>query len=218
MLPFFQVIRVNYRVTIMASLVIANGSGLISAILGAPNTFTVHTGRSGIGDLSVRVVGPSRSETSFSDNHDGSVKVTYTISKKGTYKIYITYDGVPVRRSPFTVPVRAAEPRRYLIGLSSATSPSCYSRSSRLIKVTGRGLNNGLTMISNEIIVDTSAAAPGRLTWTITGPGHVEYRQDLPKQGLHKLYYRPYKSGDYIIRIKYAERDVNGSPFNVMVM
>ncbi|XP_074594573.1 filamin-A-like isoform X2 [Brevipalpus obovatus] len=201
----------------MAHLTMVSGSGLISGVAGTENHFNVYTGRSGIGDLSVRIDGPSRAEVKFIDNHDGSVRVTYVPTLTGEYKVHIYLDGLTVPRSPFMVPVRAHGSRHYELPLPS-DAPS-FSRSTRAVRVSGRGVVNGLTMIPNEIVVDVSKSVPGRLTWTIEGPGTVEswQRTNSNRDGIYKLFYQPHQPGLYVIHIKYAERDVKGSPFLVQV-
>lgn len=199
----------------MASLAMVSGSGLISGVAGAENHFNVYTGRSGIGYLSVRVDGPSRAEVKFVDNHDGSVRVTYIPSIMGEYRVHVAIDDIPVPRSPFKVNVRSFEQRHYMS--SAAKNVPSYSKSTKSVRVFGRGLVHGLTMIPNEIVVDASKAAPGRITWTIEGPGTVESWQKLQRDCIYRLYYQPHKTGLYVIHVKFAERDVTGSPFLVQV-
>jgi len=201
--------------------VMAIGPGLISGRTNTANDFTVYTNRGGCHGLSVGIDGPSRSEIKYHDNHDGTVKVTYIPSLPGEYKLVIKYDGLNVGGSPYTVRIRGEEPYNYTSSRSSIDTHSyagqTYGGSAARVRVSGRGLFSGICNVQNEIVVDVKNAGPGRLHWSIEGPGHVESKNRGLDDGLYKLYYKTDTPGNYKIKIKYDEIDVYGSPFDVRV-
>ena len=209
----------------MAS-VMAIGSGLISGRTHMNNDFTVYHNGRGYGGLAVAVEGPSRSDVKYSDNHDGSVKVNYMPSVPGEYKITVKYDGINVRGSPFTVRIRGEDSS---VGHSSSVSTPLgghlYPHSARHahpsianVRVSGRGLYSGISNVQNEITVDVREAGSGRLHYAIEGPGNVESKNHGLFDGYYRIYYRPDRSGDYKITIRYNDIEVLGSPFKVRVV
>ncbi|XP_015782043.1 filamin-C isoform X2 [Tetranychus urticae] len=202
--------------------VMAIGSGLISGRTNTTNEFTVYTNRSGYHGLSVGIDGPSRAEIKYTDNHDGTIKVSYIPSIPGEYMITIKFDGINLSGSPYKVRIRGDEPFNYSSSRSTGyegfgSSSSGFSSPARA-RVTGRGLYSGITNVQNEIVVDVKNCGSGRLHWSIEGPGNVETKNRGVENGVYKLYYKPDTPGNYNIKIKYDERDVPGSPFNVRIV
>jgi len=207
--------------------VMAIGSGLISGRTNMANDFTVYHNGKGYGGLSVAVEGPSKSDIRYSDNHDGSVKVHYTPSIPGEYKINVKYDGFHLRGSPYTVMVRGED---LSVGHTATVSTplagygSPYSRHSPQrhsvanVRVSGRGLYSGISNVQNEITVDVRDAGSGRLHYSIEGPGNVESKNHGLFDGYYRIYYRPDRSGEYKITIRYNDLEVLGSPFKVRVV
>ena len=202
----------------MSSYIMASGSGLISGCANAYNHFTVYTGiAGGTKGLSVTIEGPSKPSIKYTDNHNGTILVSWMPYAIGQYNITVRYDGLHVSGSPFSAKIRSEDPQRTFIYYRDRELYS-YAKSTANVHVYGRGLITALTHIKNEIIADARDAAPGRLTWSIEGPSQVESFNEGFKDGIYRLYYMPYTAGEYIIRIKYAERDVTGSPFKVIAM
>lgn len=203
--------------------VMAIGSGLISGRTNSNNDFTVYTD-SGFGGLAVEVNGPSRASIKYSDNHDGSIKVTYVPSVAGDYQITIKHNGINLRGSPYNVRVRGDEAPRNTY--SSSTSPAYgkaisydkYGSGISKVRVSGRGLYSGIKNIQNEIQIDVRDAGNGRLHWAIEGPGNVESKNRGIEDGVYRLFYRPDRAGEYKITIKYNEVELFGSPFKVHVV
>ena len=196
----------------------ASGSGLISGCANAYNHFTIYTGIAGkTSGLEVNIQGPSKPSIKFIDNHNGTIRVSWMPYAVGQYTMTVRYEGLQVSGSPFLVKIRSEDPQRCFINYRDRELYS-YAKSTANVKVSGRGIITALTHIKNEILVDAREAAPGRLTWTIEGPNQVESFNEGLKDGVYRLYYMPFIPGEYIIRIKYAERDVKGSPFKVIAM
>ncbi|RWS17721.1 filamin-A-like isoform X4 [Dinothrombium tinctorium] len=191
--------------------VLAIGAGLVSGRTNSYNDFTVYTHKPGYAGLSVGIDGPSRADIKYSDNHDGTVKVSYMCSLPGEYRITIKYDGLSVKGSPYTVRIRGDEPSystssRGFYDTSDTFRPKVGSASR--VRVSGRGLYSGITNVQNEVEIDVKDAGPGRLHWSIEGPGHVESRNRQLDNGLYKLYYKPDSPGEYQMRIEYDNREM----------
>jgi len=207
------------------SSVMAIGAGLVSGRTNVQNDFTVYTNREGFGGLSVGIDGPSRADIRYHDNHDGTVKVTYTPYTAGAYKLTVKYDGIHVRGSPFEVRVRGDEPS---ISYTSTSSPTFDRWGERRVggmhpgvsrvRVSGRGLYSGIRNVQNEINIDVRDAGPGRLHWSIEGPGHVESKNHGMEEGIYRLFYRPDSAGNYTIKIKYGDKELLGSPYIVRIV
>lgn len=86
------------------------------------------------------------------------------------------------------------------------------------VRVSGRGLYSGIVNISNEVNVDVREAGKGRLHWTIEGPGHVESRNAGLIGNAYKLYYKTNSPGEYILKLKWDDQEVQGSPFHIRVL
>jgi hypothetical protein len=160
----------------------------------------------------------------YTDNHDGSVKVVYTTASAGEYKITVKYDGINVKGSPFTVRIRGDEPRS---AYTSSVTPSysktgggfsCPSYQIGRVRVSGRGLYSGIRNVQNEINIDVRDAGPGRLHWSIEGPGHVESKNRGIEDGVYRLFYKPDSAGEYTIKIKYADQELISSPYRVRIV
>lgn len=202
------------------------------------NDFTVYTNGRGFGGLTVSMEGPSRADIRYDDNRDGSVKVVYIPRVPGEYKITVKFDGISVRGSPYTVRVRGDD----VSGIRASTYSSASSRDpfgldTRLeslldshdshprtsrsvanVRVSGRGLYSGITNVQNEITVDVKDAGSGRLHYSIAGPGNVESKNHGLYDGHYRIYYKPDRSGEYSITMRYNDQEVLGSPFKVRVI
>lgn len=182
--------------------------------------------------------GPSRADIRYEDNRDGSVKVVYIPRVPGEYKITVKFDGISVRGSPYTVRVRgddvsglrtssyASPAPRDPFGLDSRLESILDSHDNRHrgsrsvanVRVSGRGLYSGITNVQNEITVDVKEAGSGRLHYSIAGPGNVESKNHGLYDGHYRIYYKPDRSGEYSITIRYNDMEVLGSPFKVRVI
>lgn len=55
------------------------------------------------------------------------------------------------------------------------------------MNASGRGLRFGLCGVDNEIVVDARSAAPGRLSYSMQGPGNVDILNKEFKNGVYKI-------------------------------
>ncbi len=130
--------------------------------------------------------------------HDGTYKSAYTPLEKGLHKIDVTYDGLQVAGSPFNVTV----------------SPGFdVSR----VRAFGSGLQGGFTSDTQLFTIETKGAGQGALGLSIEGPSEAKMTCKDNRDGSCQVEDVPTKPGAYEIAIRFAEKDVPGSPFTVVV-
>ncbi|XP_013930926.1 PREDICTED: filamin-C-like [Thamnophis sirtalis] len=94
--------------------------------------------KTGGNHIQVRVINPSgaKTDTYITDNGDGTYRVQYTPFEDGMHLVEVTYDDVPVPKSPFRV------------GVTEGCDPS-------RVRAYGPGLEGGLVNKSNRFTVET---------------------------------------------------------------
>ncbi|XP_053202549.1 filamin-B-like isoform X1 [Panonychus citri] len=240
---------------------IALGQGLLSGKAKVFNDFTVHTNPDAESGISIGIEGPSNAQMRYTDNEDGSIKVSYKPMVPGYYKVTVKQNGLHLKGSPFDVPIydpsvgtdqpfypKSSYHNQPISQLDETTINHSNHYNHHLdhnssyqnlndnyideesiglegpfgnpskVKVSGRGLYRGITNVQSEIIVDTRKAGLGRVNWSISGPGNVQTRHVHIVSGLHKLYYLADARGLYIVKIKFNELDVPGSPYKLRIM
>ncbi|XP_066973718.1 filamin-A isoform X16 [Macrobrachium rosenbergii] len=129
---------------------------------------------------------------------DGTYKISYTPFEEGRHTIDLLYDGVPVPGSPFTVNVRrGCDPNK------------CYAY--------GPGLDHGYVNEVNTFTVETKGAGTGGLGLSVEGPSEAKMTCKDNRDGSCTVDYVPFEAGDYDIVVKFADQNIPGSPFKVVV-
>ncbi|XP_031754945.1 filamin-C isoform X2 [Xenopus tropicalis] len=128
------------------------------------------------------------------------IGISFTPKEVGEHVVSVKKNGKHVTNSPFKIMVGPSE-----IGDASK------------VKVSGKGLLEGVTFEVAEFIVDTRNAGYGGLGLSIEGPSKVDINCEDMEDGTCKVSYCPTEPGTYIINIKFAEKHVPGSPFMVKV-
>ncbi|XP_075713670.1 filamin-C isoform X2 [Rhinoderma darwinii] len=128
------------------------------------------------------------------------IGISFTPKEVGEHVVSVKKNGKHVTNSPFKI----------MVGQSEIADAS-------KVKVSGKGLLEGLTFEVSEFIVDTRTAGYGGLGLSIEGPSKVDINCDDVEDGTCKVSYCPTEPGTYIINIKFAEKHVPGSPFMVKV-
>ncbi|CAH1784407.1 unnamed protein product [Owenia fusiformis] len=155
----------------------------------------------GEGKVRAIITNPSGSkmEAITNNNEDGTYKVSYTPFEQGPHKIDVTYEGIPVPKSPFAVGV----------------VPGCDPTR---VKAYGPGLNGGITHKPQQFTVETRGAGQGGLGLAIEGPSEAKMTCKDNRDGSCTVEYLPVKKGDYDISVKFADEHIPGSPYMVHVM
>ncbi|XP_069501558.1 filamin-A isoform X4 [Ambystoma mexicanum] len=150
--------------------------------------------------IKTRVSNPSGNLTDafVQDNGDGTYKVEYTPYEEGLHSVDVTYDGSPVPKSPFRVPVtEGCDPTR--------------------VRVHGPGIESGTTNKTNKFTVETRGAGTGGLGLAVEGPSEAKMSCTDNKDGSCSVEYVPYEAGTYNLNVTYGGHQVPGSPFKVPV-
>ncbi|XP_070610613.1 filamin-C isoform X3 [Erythrolamprus reginae] len=156
--------------------------------------------KTGGNHIQVRVINPSgaKTDTYITDNGDGTYRVQYTPFEDGMHLVEVTYDDVPVPKSPFRV------------GVTEGCDPS-------RVRAYGPGLEGGLVNKSNRFTVETRGAGTGGLGLAIEGPSEAKMSCKDNKDGSCSVEYIPFTPGDYDVNITFGGRPIPGSPFRVPV-
>ncbi|XP_014344981.1 filamin-B [Latimeria chalumnae] len=169
----------------------------------ATTNFSVDAGsltKVGGNHLKTQITNPSGESTDslIKDNNNGTYSVEYTPFENGTHLVEVTYDDMPVPKSPFRVDVtEGCDPSR--------------------VHANGSGLQEGLTDKPNAFAVVTRGAGIGGLGITIEGPSESKMSCKDNKDGSCSVEYVPYAPGDYDVNITYGGQHIPGSPFRVPV-
>lgn len=130
--------------------------------------------------------------------HDGNHKCIYTAPEIGLHKITVLYDGLSVPGSPFTVTV---------------TTGFDINK----VRAFGPGLQGGFTKESQMFTIETKGAGQGSLGLSIGGPSEAKLISKDNLDGSCQVKYLPRKPGTYEIAIRFADKDIPGSPFSVPI-
>ena len=131
-------------------------------------------------------------------SNDGNVRVSYTPTQEGKHEISVTADGSPIHGSPFKVTAKKG------------------SDPSKVIAY-GPGLEKGIVNEPNQFTIETRNAGTGGLGLAIEGPAEAKMTCKDNRDGSCTVDYVPVVDGNYDISVKYDDKDIPGSPFNVPV-
>ncbi|KAI3382304.1 hypothetical protein SNEBB_011398 [Seison nebaliae] len=171
--------------------------------LDSPSEFTVDARAvtsNGQGEVRCEITGPknTRAACPVKNNRDGTYSVQYVPFEEGQHQLDISYEGMPVPGSPFSVrAVRGCDPAR--------------------VKAYGPGLYGGITNVPQEFKIETKGAGQGSLGLAVEGPSEAKMQCKDNRDGTCTMEYLPTKSGAYDISIKFAEQHIPGSPFKVQI-
>ncbi|XP_028303701.1 filamin B a isoform X2 [Gouania willdenowi] len=191
-----------------ASKVTVKGPGIepVGTIANKPTYFDVYTAGAGTGDVSAMIRDPQGRqnvvEVMLEDKGDSIYRCTYRPTQAGPHVVTVSFGGVGVPRSPFSVDV----------------GPACMPGACR---ASGRGLQPSGMRVKQvgDIKVDTKNAGSGDLKVVIKGPKGSEepVKMVSSEDGVFLYKYQPKNPGKYSIAISWGGQHVPKSPFEVMV-
>ncbi|CAH8505758.1 unnamed protein product [Schistosoma turkestanicum] len=154
----------------------------------------------GRGIVKAIVVSPNKQRTAclIQNNGDGTYKCSYSPIDDGLHHVEVTYDGAPVPGSPFPVNV----------------APGCDPTR---VRAYGPGLEGGLTHEMQRFTVDLDGAGQGALGLALEGPADAQIQCQDNKDGTCTVDYLPTRAGTYDIFVKFNDRNIPGSPFQVPI-
>ncbi|XP_065811298.1 filamin-B isoform X2 [Labrus bergylta] len=191
-----------------ASKVTAKGLGIepVGNVANKPTYFDIYTAGAGTGDVTAMIRDPAGCQNSvevmMEDKGESVYRCTYKPTQAGPHAVTVTFGGVGIPKSPFSVDV----------------GPACMPGACR---ATGRGLQpSGLRVKQvGDIKVDTKNAGSGDLKVLIKGPKGIEepVKQISSQDGVFSYEYYPNSPGKYTVTITWGGQHIPKSPFEVTV-
>ncbi|XP_067360675.1 filamin-B isoform X2 [Channa argus] len=190
-----------------ASKVTVKGPGIepVGTVASKPTYFDIYTAGAGTGDVTAMIKDPQGRQNSvevmMEDKGDSMYRCTYRPTQAGPHTVTVTFGGVGVPRSPFSVEV----------------GPACMPSACR---ATGRGLQpSGLRVKQiGDFKVDTRNAGSGDLKVAVKGPStEVPVKQIFSQDGVFSYEYSPSSPGKYTASITWGGQHIPKSPFEVTV-
>ncbi|BFZ10498.1 hypothetical protein BsWGS_13537 [Bradybaena similaris] len=172
----------------------APGSGLFQ-----PVDFTLPVGPI-FNFVSAKVEMPSGKQAypNIEDNKDGTVTVRYQPSEVGLHKLHMQYNNEEIEGSPFLFYVDAID--------------------SGYVTAYGPGLSHGVVYEQASFTINTKNAGAGGLSLAIEGPSKTEIQCKDNEDGTCTVSYVPTAPGEYQITVKFAEKNIGGSPFTAKII
>ncbi|XP_066554329.1 filamin B a isoform X1 [Amia ocellicauda] len=190
------------------SKVTAKGPGLepLGNIANKPTYFDIYTAGAGLGDVTVAIRDPQGNKNSvevmMEDRGDNVYHCTYKPVQAGPHSVDISFAGISIPRSPFTVDV------------GQASNPNAC-------RASGRGLQPRGVRVKQvaDFKVDTRSAGSGDLKVAIKGPKGLEepVKQKEIQDGVNAFEYYPHSPGKHSVSITWAGQHIPKSPFEVQV-
>ncbi|XP_016143642.1 filamin-B-like [Sinocyclocheilus grahami] len=191
-----------------ATKVTAKGPGLepLGNIANKPTFFDIYTAGAGVGDVTAVIKDPlgnkNTVEAIMEDKGESVFRCTYKPMQAGPHTINITFGGIAIPKSPFTVNIGPA-----------AVPGAC--------RASGRGLQPRGVRVRQvaDFKVDTRNAGSGDLKATVKGPKGLEepVKQKDASDGVYSYEYYPHTPGKYTVSITWAGQHIPKSAFEVQV-
>jgi filamin len=173
--------------------------------IGDPITFSVDTRKGGTGKLDINAIGPRGAQARVfmaNGEHPGLYEIQLDPIRPGKYRVSAKWSGQHIPESPFLLRV-----------YPGADASKC--------KAYGPGLEDGVVGRPGSFTIETRDAGSGVLKVRLNGVRNV-FKVDVKpvsSQDVRTLlaHYHPNEPGDYLISIKWSEKDIPGSPFRIKI-
>ncbi|XP_062597927.1 filamin-C-like [Saccostrea cucullata] len=195
--------KINVNQPVYPHKVNVSGHPLKSGVVGRDIQLHIDPRNAGLGDLTVKCVGPQMSEVPVTlvDNYDGTHSVKLRPAQPGRHILHIMYGNEHVHGSPYAIDIKTPRKQQYPV------------------RVYGPGISDGiLPEFESHFMVDAQGAGAGELKVVIMGPKgafNVELSRTSQKDKLVHCRYSPVEPGLYTINVIWSNEHVEGSPFKV---
>ncbi|XP_076600524.1 filamin B a isoform X2 [Chaetodon auriga] len=232
-----------------ASKVTVKGPGIepVGNIANKPTYFDIFTAGAGTGDVTAMIRDPqgrqNTVEAMMEDKGDSTYRCTYRPTQAGPHAVTVTFGGMGIPKSPFSVDVGPGEfttSASCLKGLKNMVNMTlleptmihmitpacvfslvCSACMPGACRATGRGLQpSGLRVKQvGDFKVDTKNAGSGDLKVLVKGPKGIEepVKQISSQDGVFSYEYYPSSPGKYTVSITWGGQHIPKSPFEVTV-
>uniref|UniRef100_A0A672LE11 Filamin B n=1 Tax=Sinocyclocheilus grahami TaxID=75366 RepID=A0A672LE11_SINGR len=207
-----------------ATKVTAKGPGLepLGNIANKPTFFDIYTAGAGVGDVTAVIKDPlgnkNTVEAIMEDKGESVFRCTYKPMQAGPHTINITFGGIAIPKSPFTVNIGPGTSCNYIVEFCKVNPPSAVPGACR---ASGRGLQPRGVRVRQvaDFKVDTRNAGSGDLKATVKGPKGLEepVKQKDASDGVYSYEYYPHTPGKYTVSITWAGQHIPKSAFEVQV-
>jgi filamin len=169
--------------------VTAFGPGLSFGAVNEDCPFTIVTEKAGAGNLALSCEGPSKADFQCTDNKDGTCSVSYLPTAPGDYKIIVKFDDQHISGSPFTAHITKPNP-----------TSACYGSLSEVpLRI------NETDLMSLTCVLRSPSGREEAATLRTLSNGNVG------------IVFTPKEVGEHLIIVKKRGKQVQNSPFRVMV-
>ena len=174
--------------------------------IGKPMDFSVDASAAGVGNLSVKAIGPSNTQARVylaKSSKKGAYNVKLDPIRHGKYRVSVKWSGEHIPGSPF------------MLNIYPGADPSkCRAH--------GPGLEDGIVGRASMFMIETRDAGAGTLKVRLHGVRDA-FKIDIKpvnQRDIRTLQanYNPKKPGDYLVSIKWSEKHIPGSPFRVRIV
>jgi filamin len=181
--------------------------------VGQNGIFEVHTNGAPVSNLKVNVKGPDGAPRNATVKKVNSTtfRCGYMPKRPGKHTVDVTYDGNPIKDSPFTVDVGGEAPESPI----SPAPPACKAFASGM----GVEPNGPKAGQPAPFIVNAKEAGMASLNCHISGPGEkpIPLEASSMEPGIFALSYTPNEPGPHTVTVTYGGQPIQKSPFTVNV-
>ncbi|RWS02113.1 filamin-C-like protein [Dinothrombium tinctorium] len=181
--------------------------------VGKEASFQVLNSSGGGGAVTFAFEGPHHVDYSTKRLEDGTIEVTFMVTKAGRYEIKVFYQDKQVNGSPFYIHATREMPKKEI--------PPELEEKIEKIKVYGKNLEYGKPLAFNKVVIDCTEADIDKkeLHVTVASPRRRSSVLDLEDMddGKYVLTYKPTDPGIYMLNVEVQERHIPGSPFMLKV-
>ncbi|CAI2350258.1 unnamed protein product [Caenorhabditis sp. 36 PRJEB53466] len=150
-------------------------------------------------------------------------RVRFTPSEVGNYTIDVTYQDIPIEKSPFTL--QSVEPETDFEAPSGSTLAEAEyvvfgsgPPRADLVTVSGPGLGPLVAQRSTYVLIDTTNAGFGDIDVYVDGPTKTPLHCVDNQDGILKMCFTPKTAGLYYLRVMFDNEHVPGSPFQIVAV